>query len=133
MKSPRQQGNYRPIACLNIMYKLYTICLNQFFQDHCELNNIVTDEEAGGKKRVWGCTEQISISNVVLSEEGKQHRNFVTVWLDYKKVFDSILHSWLLKCLHLAKVPTTLIATIEKLTKTWTTIFTLTTENRMIF
>ena len=25
--------NYRPIACLNIMYKLYASCLNQFLQD----------------------------------------------------------------------------------------------------
>ena len=39
--------NYRPIACLNIMYKLYTGILNQFIEDHCEENSIITVEQAG--------------------------------------------------------------------------------------
>ena len=51
--------NYRPIACLNLMYKLYTSCLNLFIQDHCESNEIVTDEKAGGKKGIWGCAHQL--------------------------------------------------------------------------
>ena len=41
--------NYRPIACQNIMLKLYTSCINQFLQDHCEIKKIVTTEQAGGK------------------------------------------------------------------------------------
>ena len=42
--------NYRPIACLNITYKLYTSLLNQFLENHWTTNNIITLEEAGGKK-----------------------------------------------------------------------------------
>ena len=34
------------------MYKLYTSCLNLFIQDHCEYDDIVTYEQAGGKKGV---------------------------------------------------------------------------------
>ena len=30
--------NYPPVLCLNLMYKLYTSCLNLFMQDHCETN-----------------------------------------------------------------------------------------------
>ena len=37
-------GNSRPIACQNIISKLYTSCINQFLQDHCNSNKIVTDE-----------------------------------------------------------------------------------------
>ena len=40
--------SYCPIACLNLIYKLYTSCLNLFIQDHCESNEIVTDEQAVG-------------------------------------------------------------------------------------
>ena len=29
--------------------KLYTSCINQFLQDHCEITKIVTMEQAGGK------------------------------------------------------------------------------------
>ena len=45
--------NYRPIACLNLTYKLYTSCLNNFLEHHCRINNIITVEQAGGKKGIW--------------------------------------------------------------------------------
>ena len=38
--------NYFPIACLSLMYKLYTLCLTLFIQDHCERNEIATDKQA---------------------------------------------------------------------------------------
>ena len=52
-KNERSQEtkSYRPIVCLNIMYKLYTSCLNSFLCSHCETNNIITPEQAGWKKR----------------------------------------------------------------------------------
>ena len=50
----RQASNYRPIALQNIMLKLYANCMNKFLQDHCQRNNTVTSEQAGGKKEVWG-------------------------------------------------------------------------------
>ena len=42
--------NYRPIACLNFMYKIYTSCLNSFLYDHCHYHKIITSEQAAGKK-----------------------------------------------------------------------------------
>ena len=54
--------NYRPIACLNKTYKLYTNLLNTFLEDQCTINNIVTIEQAGGKKHSWGCIGQLLIN-----------------------------------------------------------------------
>ena len=51
--------NYRPIALLNIMYKLYKSCINSFLSDHLLRNNIITPEQAGGKQGVWGTIEQL--------------------------------------------------------------------------
>ena len=45
--------NYRPIACLNLTYKLYTSCLNNFLEHHCRTNSIIATEQAG-RKRVYG-------------------------------------------------------------------------------
>ena len=113
--------NYRPIACLNIMYKLYTSCLNMFLCDHCEINNIITSEQAGGKKNVWGTTEQLLLNKTVLKEARSKRRNLYTVWLDYRKAFDSAPHEWLLYALKLAKTPEKLIVAIRELTKIWST------------
>ena len=51
----------------------------------------------------------------------KRRKNALYIWLDYKKAFDSVPHSWLIKSLELAKVPSTIIKAIERLTETWST------------
>ena len=45
--------NYRPITCQNIMYKIYTGCMNVHLQDHCENNSIITDQQAAGEKKAF--------------------------------------------------------------------------------
>ena len=95
------------------MYKLYTGCINLFLQDHCETNKIITTEQAGGEKEVWGCLEQLLINKTILEEVTKYRRNLVVIWLDYQKAFDSIPHSWLIEALRLAKIPEKIINAID--------------------
>ena len=97
--------NYRPIACLNLTYKIHTSCLNIFLTDHCDQNNIITSEQVAGKEGVWGCVKQLLLNKAVLSEVKKKRQNIFNVWLDYKKAFDSVPQEWLLYALQLAKVP----------------------------
>ena len=69
--------NYRPIACQKIMLKLYTSFINRFSQDHCEINKIITAEQAGGKKDVRGCLGQFMINKMILDEVIKRKRSVV--------------------------------------------------------
>ena len=93
--------NYRPITCQNITYKLFTGMITSLIIDHCTINNIITSEQAGGKKGGWGCTDQLLINKMIL-DEAKQHRcNLLIMWFDYKKVFHSVPHDWILKALEL--------------------------------
>ena len=121
--------NYRPIACQNLMFKLYTSCINTFVQQHCEMNNIVTTEQAGGKRGDWGCLEQLLINKTVLNEVKQNRRNLVTVWLDYQKAFDSVPHEWLIESLKLAKLPPLIVTAIDTLTKSWATNIHISGEN----
>ena len=91
-------------------------------QDHCENNSIITHQQAGGKKDVQGCGEQLLINKIIPNEVKHNLRNLHTTWLDYQKVFDSVPHSWMLKPLKLAKVPTVIIKAIEQLSHQWETI-----------
>ena len=54
------------------------------------------------------------------------------LWLDYRKAFDSIPHSWLLQALKLAKVPGIIINAIKNLTKSWYTILSLSRETETL-
>ena len=59
-------------------------------------------------------------------------RNLTTIWLDYRKAFDSIPHSWLIKSLKLAKVPDYIINAIENLTQSRYTILHLNGNNENV-
>ena len=39
------------------------------------------------------------INNAVLENSKKRKKNLSTACIDYKKAFDSVPHSWILKCL----------------------------------
>lgn len=124
--------NYRPIACLNIMYKIFTGCVNLFLCDHCDTNNVITVSQNGGKKNVWGTTEQLLLNKTVLKEARSRRRNLTTVWLDYKKAFDSVPHQWLIRSLELAKVPDKIVNIVRKLNKIWSTQVHLQGETNQI-
>ena len=103
------------------MHKLYTSCLNSFLCNHCETNKIITPEQAGGKKKVWGTTEQPLLNKSVLKEVRNKKRNLCTVWLNYRKAFDSVPNEWLLYAIKLSKVREKLVVAIKELAKVWKT------------
>ena len=103
------------------MLKLYTGCINQFLQDHCQRSNITTAGQSGGKKEVWGYLEQLLINKTILEEVTENRRSIITMWLGYQKALDSLPHKWLIKALELVKVPEKIITAIKNLMKKWST------------
>ena len=63
-----------------------------------------------------------------MEEIRKNRRNAFIMWFDYKKAFDSVPHSWMVKALELAKVPQQIINNITALKQFWTTEVILKTE-----
>ena len=63
---------------------------------------------------------------------GVKKRNLFTIWLDYKKEFDSVPHEWLIYALQLAKLPKQLVEAIKHLTTQWCATLDLMGENEAI-
>ena len=105
--------NYRPIAIQNSTDKLYTSLIADFVMQHCTQNGIITEEQAAGKIGSWGTTDQLLTNKMIYDEIISNRRNLAVAWLDYKKAFGSVPHSWLLEGLRLAKVPSKVIKAIE--------------------
>ena len=100
------------------MYKIYTGVLAGFVMEHCTRNGIVSEEQAAGKRGSWGCVDQLLVNKMSYREVKERRRNIITVWLDYKKAFDSVPHAWIIKSLELAKIPKLIIdETIILMTK----------------
>ena len=54
------------------------------------------------------------------------------MWFDYKKAFDSVPHSWIIKALELVRVPKQLIDNITTLKQFWHTEVMLQTDNETL-
>ena len=59
-------------------------------------------------------------------------RNLVTVWLDYRKAFDSLPHGWSLESFKLAQIPDLIIKAIKQLMLKWRTQTRLNGETESI-
>ena len=70
------------------MCEVYTAILNNFLEDHCTTNDIITVEQAGGKRGSWGCVDQLLIDKMVQEEVSNYRRSIFMMWFDYKKAFD---------------------------------------------
>ena len=106
--------NYRPIACLPTTFKILTSVITDRLYSHLEKEAIMTPEQRGGKKDCYGCRDQLMINNAILENCKKRKKNLSTAWIDYKKAFDSVPHSWILKCLQMYKIHPVLITFIEE-------------------
>ena len=118
--------NYMPIACLPSTYKILTSVITDRLYSHLEKEAIMTPEQRGGKKDCYGCKDQLMINNAILENCKKRKKNNLsTAWIDYKKVFDSVPQSWILKCLQMYKIHPVLITFIEECMSQWKTNMTL--------
>ena len=65
------------------------------------------------------------IHNAILENCKKRKKNLSTAWIDYKKAFDSVPYSWILKCLQVYNIHPVLITFIEESMSQWKTNMTL--------
>ena len=114
-------ANYRPITCLPTLYKIITSLITQIIEKHLTLHNILTEEQKGCRKKSQGCKEQLIIDSTILKQAEEHQRNLNTCYIDYKKAFDSVPHSWLQKVLQIYKIPNTLTNFLTHVMQTWRT------------
>lgn len=96
--------NYHPITCLSTLYRIITSVISTIIYLHIESHNIMSEEQKGCKKNSLGCKEQLTIDTVILQQAEKEHRNLHICYIDYRKAFDFIPHSWLIQVLEIYKI-----------------------------
>ena len=74
------------------------------------------EEQKGLHKGSRGTTELIYIDQHILNESKTRRKNLAMFWIDYKKAYDMVPHSWIINCL---KISDEVINFIEKSMKTW--------------
>ena len=104
-KGPKTDpGNYRPISVLPIIGKVFEKVVNNRLVEFLELNNILSKDQYGFRKKYSTKLSLINLVNTLLTsiDEGKIT---LGIFIDLKKAFDTINHDILLnKMSHYAMV-----------------------------
>ena len=116
---------YRPICCLNTTYKLFTGLLADSIYDHLSSGNFLEEEQAGCKKRCLGTKDQLLINKSILEDSKKRKRNLSMAWIDYRKAYDSVPHSWIIQCMELYKIHPVIKKIMAAHIQMWQTTITL--------
>ena len=66
---------------------------------HLDENGILPEEQKGCKRGSRGTKDQLLIDKCVLRDCKKRLTNLSMAWIDYRKAFDMVPHSWILECL----------------------------------
>ncbi|XP_044745135.1 uncharacterized protein LOC123306999 [Coccinella septempunctata] len=112
---------FRPITCLPTVYKILTGIITKHLWKHVSRHKILAREQNGCRKNAQGCKELLTIDHLVTKQARKRLKNISIAWIDYKKAFDTVPHSWLLKILEIYGVSANIIELLKHLMTSWRT------------
>lgn len=114
-------AKYRPITCLSSLYKVLSSVITRKVQEHCDAYLVMTEEQKGCRKNTQGCKDQVIIDAVIVGQASRNKRNLGMAYIDYKKAYDSVPHSYLIKVLELYKVDDGIIRLMQHAMRMWST------------
>ena len=90
-------SKYRPIACVPLMWKLLTGIFADKIYDHLLMNTILPYEQKGCRKGARSTKDQLLIDKAVLKEVKRFRKNVAMTYINYRKAYDMVPHSWILE------------------------------------
>lgn len=118
---PTKPENYRPITCLNTIYKVFTSLLQQIILHRIEPVWKEIYEQRGTKKGMAGVRENLIIDRSVCQDAIYFKRNLSMAWIDYRKAFDCTSHALIMEILERMKVNRKVLGVLAKLFTIWKT------------
>ena len=94
-KDPYVPLNYRGISLLSCMYKLYSAALNSRITSHCELNDLLVDEQNGFRAK-RSCQDHIYVLSSLVKNRKACGQNTYCAFVDFQKAFDWVSRDLLL-------------------------------------
>ena len=85
-----QKGN----TADNYMWKLLTGLIAEEMHNYLELEKNLSEEQKRCKRGSRGTKDQLLIDKTVLKDCKKRYTNLSMAWIDYRKGYDLVPHSW---------------------------------------
>ena len=114
----------RPITCLLLMWKLLTGIISEDMYCFMENENLLPEEQKGCRRKSRGMKDQLLIDKTILKDFRKRRTNLAMAWIDYRKAYDFVPHSWILECLNMLGIADNVRSFLEKSMKKWKLLLT---------
>ena len=86
------------------------------------MNSILPYEQKGCTKSARGTEDQSWIDKVVLKEVERFRKNAAMAYIDYRKPYDMVPHSWILEMMEVTGVAKNLGSLIRRSMSSWCTV-----------
>ena len=94
-------SNYRPVTCLPLMWKILAGVITDQIYAHLDQEKLLPEERKRCRKGSRGTNDLLYIDRAVIKEVKSRYKNLAMAWIDYKKAYDMVPHSWIIECLDL--------------------------------
>ena len=85
---------------------------------HLDQEKLLPKEQKGCRKGFRGTNNLLHIDRSVIKEVKSRNKNLAMAWIDYKKAYDMVPHSWITECLDLfgvaENIKSSLVNSMEK-------------------
>ena len=96
------------------MWKLCTDITGDELYNHLEEKSLLPEKQKGCRRKSRGTKDQLLIDKMVIRNCKRRQTGLGMAWVDNKKAYDMIQHSWIIKCLQMFGAPTNMISSLEK-------------------
>lgn len=111
-KDPCLASSYRPISLLSVLSKIFERILHARMEDHCDVNNIITEIQFGFRKGHSTAHQIQRMLNIINNGKSFGKSTAITL-LDVEKAFDNVWHQGLLYKLEQQRFPLYIIRMIQ--------------------
>ena len=102
-----------------------TAIIAEAIQNHLEQNGLIPEEQKGNRRKSRGTKDQLLIDKMILRNAKRRKTNLHVAWIDYKKAFDSLPHSWITKSLEMLGVSSNIRQFLKIAMSSWNTLLTV--------
>ena len=86
---------------------------------HLGQEKLLPEEQKGCRKCSRGTNDLLYIDRTVIKEVKSRNKDLAMAWIDYKKAYDMVPHSWIIECLDLFRVAETIKSLSVNNMETW--------------
>ena len=106
---------------VHILTRQLTSIITERTYSFLEQKELLPREQKGCRNGSCGYKDLLLINRMNIENFHKKKRNLSIAWIDYRKAFDSLPHSWMLKVVDIYKVSLVTIDVFRSSVKLWNT------------